>query len=400
MDNIFTGIGTDKPIGTISGTITPESSKYFAANLRDLGGKGIHPMVNINSGGGGVFPGFDTIDAIHNLGLNTHNVGLAASMAGMTLMFGKHRTMNDFAMIMLHTVRNAKNKELESKMNANFRAILENTTEIPKNILDKIFINKKDVWFDARDAVRFKMVDEVISTKVDIDAKVKELVNSQIDDDFDNSIEMTNLYEIFNEAVNSLGKSQEVFFDHGKTVKAVTQLEDKLNNKYKMENEFKEVKAALGLDSSDTERDVLNSVKAKDNEIGDLKAEIELQNEENERLQNQITSMNESKAVEMVAKAHEDGKISKESISHFEGFAKSDFKACKAAIDGIVPGTVRESLVDSLADPIKKETKKEELLARGYEDIYANNPEILDDLSANDEELFNELLDEHIKKHN
>ena len=181
MENIFTGIGSDKPIGTINGEIGKDfNPASFAATLRELSSKGIKPQVNINTPGGGVFGGMDMLDVIHTEGLNTHAVGLAASFGGMTLMYGKFRTMNDFAIIMLHSARGSKNKDLLEKVNNSFRSILENTTEIPSRILDDIFIRNKDVYFDADDAEKYKMVDRVIPTNVRIKDKIAALMVSEV----------------------------------------------------------------------------------------------------------------------------------------------------------------------------------------------------------------------------
>lgn len=382
IKNIFTGIDTNNPIGTISGEIgTDVNPTAFSANLREITSRGVTPKIVINSPGGSVFGGMEIIDAMMDGNVDTHIAGMAASMGGIISQYGKRRTANDFSMLMIHAASGGNDKGLLDKINNNLKSILMSRSKMTEKMLNKIFKEGKDVWFDSSQMLELGLIDEIVNTKVKVE-------------NFDNSKEITNLYEIFNEAVNKLDDSKDdSFFAPNETVKAGTQLQENKLNKNRMENEFKEVKSQLGLDSSDTERDVLNSIKAKDTKISDLTVEVECKDEKIEELQNKITSMNEVKAVEMVAKAHDDGKISKDSVSHYENFAKADFEGCKAALGGI-QSTVRESIVDSLGDKTKM-TSDEAIIARGYDDISANEPELLDTLS---DEVLDKLFDNRKSK--
>jgi ATP-dependent protease ClpP protease subunit len=389
MKNFITGIGSNNPIATISGQIGADfDAAYFSAQLRELAAKNIKPTININTPGGAIFPGMDILDVVYTEELNTHVAGLAASFGGMILMFGKKRSMNDFAMIMLHSVRGGNNKEALGKANEIFRSILENTTKLPKDILDDIFIKNKDKYFDSFDAEKYGLVDEVIATKVRIKDQVKAILKESETNNFSNSKENAKFIELFNQAVNSLYPNE--------TAYAITRKNEYTNN---MDNQFTEVKAKLGLDSSDTERDVLNSIKNLHTERDDLKAEVELKDGEIERLENKIASMNDQKAAELVNKAVEDGKIGEESKESFINFAKSDFEGAKKAINGINSNPVPNSVVDIPLTNTEKPTNElsdESILAKGYKALQSENPGLLNRLMSENKNLFNQLLDDHL----
>jgi len=388
MENFITGIGTNNPIATISGEIGKEfDPSMFSAQLRELAAQNIKPTININTPGGAIFPGMDMLDVIATEGLNTHAVGLAASFGGMVLMYGKKRSMNDFAMIMLHSVRGGNNKEALEKANGIFRKILENTTTLPEEMLNDIFEKGKDLYFDADDAERYGMVDEVIQTKVRISEEVQALLKSQELENFSNCEENSKLVRLFDEAVNSLYPNETAYTNTRK---------NEYTNK-DMDNQFTEVKAKLGLDSSDTERDVLNSIKNLHAEKDDLKAEVELKDGEIERLENKIASMNDEKAIELVNSAIEDGKIKEESKESFINFAKVDFAGAKNAIEGIKANPVPASVVDIPLENKEEESKamsNSEILAKGYKSLQKENPGLLNRIMREDEGLMNQLLDD------
>ena len=388
MKNFITGIGTNNPIATISGEIGKDfDPSMFSAQLRDLAAQNIKPTININTPGGAIFPGMDILDVIATEGLNTHAVGLAASFGGMVLMYGKKRSMNDFAMIMLHSVRGGNNKEALEKANGIFRKILENTTTLPEEILNEIFVKGKDVYFDADDAERYGMVDEVIQTKVRISEEVQALLKPQELENFSNCQENTKLVRLFDEAVNSLYPKE--------TVYTITR-ENEYANK-DMDNQFTEVKAKLGLDSSHTDRDVLNSISNLNADMDSLRNEVKTRDSEIERLENKIASMNDEKAIELINSAIENGKIEENSKESFINFAKVDFESAKNAIEGIKVTPIPNSVVDiPLVNKEQESTElsKSDIIAKGYKNIQKENPGLLNRIMEEDEDLLNQLLDD------
>ncbi len=366
INNIFTGIDSANPVGAISGNIgTDTNPSFFSNGLRELTSRGIRPKIVINSGGGSIFGGMEIIDSMMDGNVDTHIAGMAASMAGVISQFGKHRTANDFAMLMIHPVSGTKDKGLEEKMNSIIRNMLTSRSKMTPEMIDDFFKKGKDVWFDSSQMLELGLIDEIINTTIKVE-------------NFNSSLEMSNLCEIFNSAVNSLTP------------------DIKTENK-NMDNDFKGVKNQLGLDSSDTERDIINSIKAKDTAISDLKTEVEINNEKIGELENTIASMNQSKITELITNAVEAGKITAESKAGFEKFAKTDFDGAKKAIEGIKAATVVNSIVDSLTDKVV-ETTDEALLKRGYDNILNTTPEILEDLLDKKPDLFNQLIDERTKK--
>ncbi len=386
MENLFTGTNTKDAIGTISGEILPDFSKGFASDLRQLGAIGVRPKININSPGGSVFAGFEIIDAMIDTEVDTHIMGMAFSMAGIISQFGKHRTANDFSMLMIHAASGGQ-KELVEKMNDQLKNILESRSHLSRKQLDDIFNNSKDVFFDSSEMLELGLIDEIINTDVKIT-------------NFDNTENVSKLYEIYNSALDELDKNisekngggiQTSFFETSKPVNTNIRID-----KYTMDEQFKEVKAHLQLDSSDTSKEVLNSLKVRDKEFGELKAALKDKDEKIEGLEKNISSMNEQKAVDLVNKAKEDGKISADAVEHFTAFAKSNYEGCKKAIEGITAEAKRESILDNVSKTVTL-SSDDKILEKGYANLAANEPEVLKLVSEENPDLFNKLIDNHNK---
>lgn len=130
--------------------------------------------VVFNSPGGSVIDGlalYDQIQILKNEGqeINTHSLGMAASMGGILLQAGEKRTMGKHAYLLIHEISsialgNASELEDELKfvqrLQARSLAILAHrSTLTPRQIARKW--KRKDWWLDADEALELGFIDAI-----------------------------------------------------------------------------------------------------------------------------------------------------------------------------------------------------------------------------------------------
>lgn len=127
--------------------------------------------LHIHSYGGSVFAGFAAADAVRrcSVPVHTHIEGGAASAATLFSVMGKHRTIGANSFILIHQLSNAfwgKYEEFKDEMKNNdalmeqIRAIYEQRTKLTRTKLDEIL--KRDLWFNAKQALKAGLVDEIL----------------------------------------------------------------------------------------------------------------------------------------------------------------------------------------------------------------------------------------------
>ena len=142
--------------------------------LNNFGVKEIH--ININSPGGSIMDGFSIFHAITNseATVNTHIVGVAASMAGIFALAGDHTTIVDFGKVMLHDPLISKDgKKVENltpeqeealeAMRSSLLIILKNRTNKSEAELSEMM--QAQTWLNAKEALKGGFVDEIVSSK-------------------------------------------------------------------------------------------------------------------------------------------------------------------------------------------------------------------------------------------
>lgn len=128
--------------------------------------------IRINSGGGDVFDGFAIYNALKQskAEINTYVDGIAGSMASIVSQAGKKRYVSKVGRIMTHkpsawgggnseTLR--ENADMLESIEAMMCSILSTTTGQSKDECKNKFLNGKDNWFDADQAVAEKLADEI-----------------------------------------------------------------------------------------------------------------------------------------------------------------------------------------------------------------------------------------------
>lgn len=126
--------------------------------LDSMGKKSI--QVWINSPGGSVFEGFAIFNAILNTNtpVDTYNIGMAASMAGVIFMAGRKRMMADYAMFMTHMPGNSSSDKLLAAMADAMVTMTSAKSNVSEEDMRKMM--KKETWLNATDCFEMGLCTE------------------------------------------------------------------------------------------------------------------------------------------------------------------------------------------------------------------------------------------------
>jgi ATP-dependent Clp endopeptidase proteolytic subunit ClpP len=130
--------------------------------------------VVFNSPGGSVFEGlalYDQIQILRNEGasVNTHSLGMAASMGGVLLQAGETRTIGRHGYVLIHEVSSGaigNTSELEDELKFTKRlqdrllTILASRSTLTKRQIATRW-KRKDWWLDAEEALNLGFVDAI-----------------------------------------------------------------------------------------------------------------------------------------------------------------------------------------------------------------------------------------------
>ncbi len=278
----------------------------FAAEMLFLHENGFNITVRINSEGGSVLHGFAILDAIRVTNSDTYAVGMAASMAGVILQFGKRRIMNDFASIMVHAPKGGDDQLLEI-VSAQLKNILSARSKMTQDEIQKIFNDSEDIWFavqgvpEERDAFAKGLVDEVVETAI-TSAKFAR-------PDLESNYDGAKLYAIYNEILKE---------DHTKTQKET-----------KMSNEYVAAKSKLNLGADATETEMINAITALETKAN---KKPESNTEEVDKLKNQVKQLTAEKVDNLIEQAKEAG-YPENALDSLKTFATDNFDGAKQMVD-------------------------------------------------------------------
>jgi ATP-dependent Clp protease protease subunit len=144
----------------------------FVKELRSLEKDYSTINVRINSGGGSVFEGFAIFNAMRQSSatINTYIDGLAASMASIIALAGKKVYISKVGQIMTHQPSTGsygtseelrKNAELLDALEKSLSGIYASKTGLSIEDSKTKFMNGKDNWFNADQAIEAKLADEI-----------------------------------------------------------------------------------------------------------------------------------------------------------------------------------------------------------------------------------------------
>ncbi len=332
---------------------------YFTQEMQYHNSMGRKIKVYINSPGGSVFDGYAIAQAIMDYEADTHVVGLAASMAGIILQFGKYRTANDFAVGMIHlpSAKGKGNDKLLGIVKESLLNILEGRCQKPRNEIEAMM--EEETFMDSDEMLDLGFVDEIVTTS-------SLPVNVSYDDLKSKSV--TELYSIYNKLI--------------------------------LNTEMKKIKNHFELPENATEDNILESVVELEHRVTDLKDELSVANTEKDKAIEDLTSLKtehdsliEEVANLIVDSAVNDGKIEKDKKSVWVEAAKKDPKGVKAQLETIAGRTVIDSVSTTVINKSAKdnEDSKEENII----DWVRNNGPELQRLLDEDPEKLDRIMDKY-----
>jgi len=165
------------------GEITEESSREVVSQIMNCESDII---LFINSSGGDVDSGNSIINAINWCDRNVYTVGNGAvySMAFQIFLYGKKRFSMPNTLFMFHDIKYDVSDykslndledfiKFEKKQKQILNCDVYKKTKIPKKIVEKIIKEKKDLYINNENALKYNIIESIISTKQNFLLKIK-----------------------------------------------------------------------------------------------------------------------------------------------------------------------------------------------------------------------------------
>lgn len=372
------------------GRITEESASRFNDEF-DFLENIIRPScirVLINSEGGSVLYGMSTYSIIQNSKVDTECIieGMAASMASILWAAGKRSLMRDYAILMIHNpMLPDENGERPSDMVLAFTKQIETIyrkrfglkTEHVRAIMDGQ-AGKDGTFFDAAAAVKAGIIpaENVLHTSKQLCEKVRDELNESTDISYIEAL----MCQICAEASVFQGEYKP-FSEEDPTLNEKNSI--LMNEEKKLSPEYGAVAAALGVKDHYEVKDVmaritdLISIEAKyketskaltdsqtviagkDATIQNMQKEMDAGKARLNEYETKEKAEKQARIKKLVADAQEAGKITMESMTHWEAMAATNYDLVEKTLAGI---PVREQISKEIsADPAKVKAAAEAL---------------------------------------
>lgn len=308
--NDFIGRTDDDEPNGIDGAIFQRELLY----LDSLNKKRI--QIWINSGGGVVMDGYNICSAIlkTKTPVDTYNVGIAASIAGVMFMCGRNRVMMDYSLFMTHCPSGSDDTKMLDKMQESLITMIQAKSSI--TIQEATDLMNETSWLNAKECKDKGFSTETETTisnnkkrittsdPINLWNKANLVTNSILFKKETNMITVTNKLGLQKDASeNSILQAIESIVDKAKTEKE--KLQDKMN--------------AMQKDLEDSK----NAFTEKEKAFNDMKCAYD--------------AIEEDKAKDMVENFAKIGKITNDetSIAKWTSLAKNDFTGTKELIEGL-----------------------------------------------------------------
>ena len=332
--------------GNIDACKNPDSNN-FINDFKKLETNHNLIKVRLNSGGGDVFSGISIYNTLKNSTAEIHVYidGLAASMASIIALAGSKIFMSRFAQLMIHRVSGSANgdadklRETATLMDNLETSLLEiyatKTGKEATVIQDSWMQRGKDSWFNATEAIKNKLVDEVF------DGLIKKSPKKNTDPQA--------VWQFYN-----------------------LQIENSLNNNdMQILNQFKSV---FSLPDNATEQDVLAAFQNQQNKSRELTDENEKLKKQNTEFQNQLEESQKQKVKDLVDSAIKANRITEEHRATFTTLASADFEATKVALNAIAP---YKSITSQIST-----TSEEEPEYKTFREYQEKAPQVLGEMKS------------------
>lgn len=294
--NSHIGIDPDEGMG-IDSAIFQRELLY----LDSLGKKRI--QVWINSIGGVIVDGYNIISAILNTKtpVDTYNVGLSASIAGVIFMCGRERYMNDYALFMTHPPQGSSNSKVKDFLQDSLTTLLSAKSDITKEMVNELMM--LDTFLNAQGCKEKGFCTEIKNTN---EMNLKEETNHFL------ILEKANLItnKLLIKPKTMLKVTNKLGLVDGANEEAVLEAISKMQNRFETEKE--------GLKTE------LDAVKTEKNSLA-----LEVEDLKNNALIEKCTNL--------VTGFAKDGKIKDEpeTVEKWVNFAKIDFQGTQEILEGL-----------------------------------------------------------------
>lgn len=338
-------------------------SSRFISDLKKLESTNNLINVRINSGGGDVFDGITIFNALKNSKAEIHTYidGVAASMASIIALAGSKIFMSRYAQLMIHRVSGSANgdadklRETASLMDELEKSLLEiysTKTGIEKDTIQSSWMQRgKDTWFNATDAVKQHLVDEIFDGVISKSPKKK-----------DNAKEVWQFYNL--QIENSLKQNNMQLFD--------------------------QFKNAFGLTESATEQDVLAAFQNQLNTNRNLVDENEKLKQQNTEFENKLKEEQKQKVKDLVDQAVKAQKITEDQRLTYVALAESNFEATKSALSAITPYRSISSQLQT--------TSEEVIEYQSFREYQEKAPSLLAEMKEKEPEKYKALFKKQFGK--
>lgn len=153
--------GTMRLYGRIGNDI---HGSYFAEEMRYLANMCKTINMRINSEGGSVLDGYTILDAMNEINasgkcvVNTHNSGMAASMASVILCNGINRTADNYSITMIHNASGETGDAVLNAINASIQIIYKDRTHLNGDVAAELM--NKETFMTAKEAETYGFIDK------------------------------------------------------------------------------------------------------------------------------------------------------------------------------------------------------------------------------------------------
>lgn len=344
--------------GRIGGEV---NGAAFAEEMRYLSNMCSKITMRINSEGGSVLEGYTILDAMNeinnsgNCSVDTHNAGMAASMASVILCNGMRRTADNYSITMIHNAHGDTTDKVLNAINQSIQTIYKDRTHLNGDVASNLM--SAETFMDCKMAMEYGFIDEVIETGKKIKLPKKKEVSA--------------LAKIYNELLTP----------------------KKMNKVY----------ATLGLENDTPEEKVVESIDSLKNEIENQKAEkekLEARIKELEEAANKAKAdaeaEKENKAVELVENGIKKGLAKEEEKDKLVALAKIDMGTVSNMFSAIETATAKSKMsasIHKVDNSVKADGKENWTIVEWQK----KDPKGLKEIQDSTPEVYNQMYDNYYK---
>lgn len=301
----------------------------FAAELLQLDTMGKKSIqVYINCPGGSVMDGMNIYNAIlkSKTPVDTHNVGIAASMGGVCFMAGRKRVMADYASLMMHNPSGSDDKKQMDSMRDSLTTMLSAKSSLTADAVG--YLMEKTSWLNSAECFAKGFCTEIAVTSEQNKKRMP-------------TVGAHDMWKVANEIVNNVFKENNNIVMKKVTAKLnlneaatedaiVAAIEGMQNNLTKVSNDAKIEADKLKADLKTAQDNVADIQKKLETALASLKLVTDKATED-------ANAAAESKAVEMVTAFAKVGRIKNDAttIATWKKLAVADFDGTKKIIEDL-----------------------------------------------------------------